>query len=181
MNRLSRLMFVLALALAGAGPAPAQAPPQAPKPSPDHKKLEYYVGRWTLESDVKASPFGPAGKNTGTEEVELGPGGFFAVFRDDVKGPAGPMKATGILGYDGGAKNYTYYGVDSNGGVNVGTGKVAGNVWTWNTESKVAGKLVKGRATASITSPSSYTFKFEIADDKGAFITIEEGKAMKTK
>jgi len=40
---------------------------------------------------------------------------------------------------------------------------------------------VKGRATINITSPSSYTFKFEIADDKGAFTTIEEGKAMKTR
>jgi hypothetical protein len=180
MNRLSRLIIAAALTLAMAGPVIAQAPAQAPKPSPDHKKLEYYLGKWNLESDVKASPFGPAGKNSGIEEVELGPGGFFVIFHDDIKGPA-PTKATGILGYDGGAKNYTYYGVDSSGGVNVGTGKVAGNAWTWNTESKVAGKLVKGRATANITSPSSYTYKFEIADDKGAYVTIEEGKATKAK
>ena len=180
MNRLPRLVFALALALAGAGPALAQGPAQTPKPTPDHKKLEYYIGKWTLESDVKASPFGPAGKNTGTEEVELGPGGFFVIFHDDIKGPA-PMKATGILGYDGGAKYYTYYGVDSSGNVNVGKGNVAGNAWTWNTEGKVGGKVVKGRATINITSPSSYTFKFEIADDKGAFTTIEEGKAMKAK
>ena len=180
MKSLPRVIIGVAFALAAGVPVPAQAPAQSPRPSPDHKKLEYYVGKWVLESDVKASPFGPAGKNTGTEEVELGPGGFFVIFHDDIKGPA-PTKATGILGYDGGAKNYTYYGVDSSGNVNVGTGKVAGNVWTWNTESKVAGKLIKGRATISIASPSSYTYKFEIADDKGAFITIEDGKATKTK
>jgi len=48
----------------------AQPPQQAPKPDPEHKWMDYYVGRWTGEADVKASPSGPAGKLTYTEDVE---------------------------------------------------------------------------------------------------------------
>ena len=55
----------------------AQAPPAPPKPGPEHKKLEYFVGKWTAESEIKANEFVPAGKSVGTETYTLGPGGFY--------------------------------------------------------------------------------------------------------
>src|SRR5215831_12685695 len=30
----------------------AQAPPASPKPGPEHKKLEYFLGKWTVESEI---------------------------------------------------------------------------------------------------------------------------------
>ncbi len=59
----------------------AQAPPAPPKPGPEHKKLEYFVGKWTVESEIKANEFVPAGKTVGTETGTLGPGGFYVESR----------------------------------------------------------------------------------------------------
>jgi hypothetical protein len=180
MKRLSLFIggCVLASAYAGALDAQSQMT-QALKPGPDQQKLHYFVGKWNLQSDIKASPFGPAGKNTGTETVELGPNGFSIVFENEIQGPAGVTRNTGILSFDAGAKVYNYYGVDSTGGVSVGRGTATGNTWTWSTESKVQGKTVKGRATITTASPATYSYRFEIADEKGAFMIIEEGRATK--
>ena len=56
----------------------AQAPPEPPKPGPEHKKLEYFLGKWTVESEIKANKYMPAGKGVSTETCTLGPGGFYA-------------------------------------------------------------------------------------------------------
>src|SRR5436189_6410436 len=74
----------------------AQAPPAPPKPGPEHKKLEYFVGKWTVESEIKANEFVPAGKTVGTETATLGPGGFYVDIR--AEGQFGPRPA--ISDYD---------------------------------------------------------------------------------
>ncbi len=61
----------------------AQAPPAPPKPGPEHKKLEYFVGKWTVEGEIKANEFVPAGKTVSTETATLGPGGFYVESRDE--------------------------------------------------------------------------------------------------
>ncbi len=47
----------------------AQAPPAPPKPGPEHKKLEYFVGKWSVESEIKANEFVPAGRVKPSEKV----------------------------------------------------------------------------------------------------------------
>ena len=59
----------------------AQAPPAPPKPGPEHKKLEYFLGKWTVESEIKANEFVRAGKGVSTETCTLGPGGFYVECR----------------------------------------------------------------------------------------------------
>ena len=59
----------------------AQAPPAPPKPGPEHKKLEYFVGKWTVESEIKPNEFVRAGKTFGTVTDTLGPGGFYVEHR----------------------------------------------------------------------------------------------------
>ena len=54
----------------------AQAPPEGPKPGPEHKKLEYFLGTWKVETEIKANEYVPAGKGVTTATVTLGPGGF---------------------------------------------------------------------------------------------------------
>jgi len=44
------------------GLALAQAPGEKPKPGPEHKRLGYFVGKWTAEAEMKPSPFMPGGK-----------------------------------------------------------------------------------------------------------------------
>src|SRR5882672_10718019 len=87
----------------------------APKPGPEHKKLDYFLGSWTIESESKASPFGPAGKNTGTQVGEKGPGSYSVILRSDFKTPMGPMQGVGVMSYDSHTKTYVYNGVDSMG------------------------------------------------------------------
>jgi hypothetical protein len=153
----------------------AQAPPAPPKPGPEHKKLEYFVGKWTGESEIKANAFVPAGKSVGTTTATLGPGGFYVESRAE-----GPLGTTlGIIGYDSQAKVYTSYYANSAGLVGIGIGTVDGNTWTWMVEDKWLGKAVKGRTTITMLSPTEYTSKYEMADGKGGYTTIVEGKATK--
>ena len=153
----------------------AQAPPAPPKPGPEHKKLEYSVGKWTVESEIKANEYVPAGKGVTTATVTLGPGGFYVESR--AEGQFGTR--FGVIAYDSHAKVYTSYYANSAGMVGVGTGTVNGNTWTWMVEDKYAGKSVKGRTTVTILSPTQQTIKYEMADGKGGYTTLVEGKATK--
>ena len=153
----------------------AQAPPAPPKPGPEHKKLEYFLGKWTVEGEIKANEFVRAGKTVSTETATLGPGGFYVESR--YEGPLGTRLA--IIGYDSHAKVYTSYYASSVGLVGTGTGTVNGNTWTWMVEDKYAGKAVKGRTTITMLSPTQYTIKYEMADEKGGYTTMVEGKATK--
>jgi hypothetical protein len=153
----------------------AQAPPTRPQPGPEHKKLEYFVGKWTVESEIKANEFVPAGKTVTTETATLGPGGSYVESR--AEGQLGTRLA--IIAYDSHAKVYTSYYANSGGLVGTATGSVNGNTWTWMVEDKFAGNAIKGRTTITMSSPTQYTIKYEMADEKGGYTTIVEGKATK--
>jgi uncharacterized protein DUF1579 len=153
----------------------AQAPPAPPTPGPEHKKLEYFLGKWTVDGEIKANEFLRAGKTVSTETATLGPGGFYVESRNE--GPSGTRLA--IIGYDSQAKIYTSYYASSIGLVGIGTGTVNGNTWTWMVEDKYAGISIKGKTTITILSPTQQTIKYEMADGKGGYTTIVEGKATK--
>jgi len=153
----------------------AQAPPAPPQPGPEHKKLEYCLGKWTVESEIKANEYVPAGKTVGTETATLGPGGFYVESRNE--GPS--WTRLGVVAWDSHAKVYTSYYANSAGMVGAGTGTVNGNTWTWMVEDKYAGKSIKGRTTVTILSPTQHTIKYEMADGKGGYTTILEGKDTK--
>jgi len=171
MKRILLLLPVLALSSL----LLAQAPPAPPKPGPEHKKLEYFVGKWTVENEFKANEFVRSGKTVGTATATLGPGGFYVENR--VEGDLGTT--LDIMAYDSHAKVYTSYYANSFGLVGTGTGTVNGNTWTWMVEDKFAGQDVKGRTTITILSPTQYTSKYEMADGKGGYTTIVEGKGTK--
>jgi Protein of unknown function (DUF1579) len=153
----------------------AQAPPAPRKPGPEHKKLEYFLGKWTVESEIKANEFVRAGKTVSTETCTLGPGGFYVECRAEGQLPT----RLAIIAYDSHAKVYTSYYANSGGLVGTATGSVEGNTWTWMVEDKFAGKAIKGRTTITMLSPTESTSKYEMADGKGGYTTIVEGKATK--
>ena len=154
----------------------AQAPPAPPKPGPEHKKLEYFVGKWTVENEIKANEYVPAGKSVTTLTCTLGPGGFSVESR--AEGANYPTTHV-IIAYDSHAKVYTEFYASSAGLVGTGTGTVNGNTWTWMVEDKIPGKVVKGRTTITVLSPTQFTSKYEMDDGKGGYTTILEGKATK--
>jgi uncharacterized protein DUF1579 len=153
----------------------AQAPPKGPKPGPEHKRLEYFVGKWTVESEIKANEYVPAGKGVTTQTYTLDPEGFYLESRWEGQIP----RTVGIIAYDTDAKVYREFYASSAGLVGSGTGTVNGNTWTWMLEDKVFGKAAKGRTTITILSASQYTSKYEMLDVNGRYVTLTEGTATK--
>ena len=155
----------------------AQAPPEGPKPGPEHKKLEYFLGTWKTEGEIKANEFLPAAKFVTTETYTLDPEGFYLEFHR-AEGQIIP-RTVGIMAYDSHAKVYTSYYANSAGLVGIGTGTVNGNTWTWMIEDKVSGKAVKGRTTVTIKSASQFAATYEMLDANGRYLTIVEGTSTK--
>lgn len=173
----SSVAVILICGFTALSPSLAQAPPEPPKPGPEHKKLEYFLGTWKTEGEIKANEFVPAAKFVTTETYTLDPGRFYLEFRR-AEGQIIP-RMVGIVAYDSQAKVYTSYYANSAGLVGIGTGTVNGNTWTWMVEDKVFGKAVKGRTTVSIKSASQLTSKYEMLDANGRYVTIVEGSSTK--
>lgn len=178
----TRLLNLAVCLVLSSGLALAQAPGEKPKPGPEHKKLGYFVGKWTADVEVKPSPFMPGGKMTNKDTCEWFEGGFAVLCRSEGTGPMGPTKSIGILGYSTEEKAYTYYGLDNTAMsmTTVPRGTVDGGSWIYNDEAKMGGKMVKSRYTIKETSPTSYTFKWEMLGEDGAWQTVMEGKSAKT-
>ena len=164
--------------LAGGVLAQPQGPP---KPGPEVKRLGYFVGTWKSEGEMKPSPFGPGGKFTTTDRNEWFPGNFFVVMHSEGKTPMGPMQEMSVMGYNAEDKIYTYDGYDNMGEHDVSKGTVSGDTWVYNGESKMGGKVIKGRFTIKEGGPASYTYKFEMSMDGSTWNTMMEGKATKVK
>jgi hypothetical protein len=171
---------VLVLLAAGFGVAQS---PETPEPGREHKRLGYFVGKWTVTGDMKPGPMGPGGKFTGVDTCEWFAGGFAVVCRSEGKGPMGPTKGLAILGYSPEEKVYTYYGTDNSGAVmtTVPRGTVQGTTWTYADESTMGGEKVKSRVTIKEVSPTEYTFSMDLQNPSGQWSRLFESKATKTK
>ena len=170
---------VLAVGFALSTVVAAQSP-QMPKPGPEQSRLQYYVGTWHSEYDLKPGPFGPGGKMTNTDRTEVMPGGFFLITHTEGKGAIGDLKELALMGYDSEAKVYTYDAYNNFGQAEHFKGTVNGDTWTWTTESMMGGKPAKMRFIAKEVSPTLYTMKLELGGDSG-WIAVMEGKATKMK
>jgi hypothetical protein len=159
----------------------AQAPPAAPKPGPEHKRLEYFVGTWTTEGEIKPGPMGPGGKMTSSDSCEWFDGGFTVICRGQGTTPMGPSKSLGMLGYSADEKVYTYYGIDSSGMsmTTVPRGTLTGDTWTYTDESQMGGQKVKSRVTIKELSPTAYTFMMEVQGPDGKWVPLMESKSTK--
>lgn len=179
----SRMLAILVIAglLACAVGMTAQAPAGPPKPGPEHKRLGYFVGKWTSTGDMKASVFGPAGKMTATETCKWFDGGFSVVCNSDGKGPMDAMKGLSLMSYNAEEKTYEYYEVNNIGMGELSRGTVKGDTWNWTSTSKMGGKPVKSRFILKEDSPTSYSYKFEMSVGGAPMAAIMEGKATKAK
>ena len=179
---MKKLLIIVFIALAVPCLAFGQAQTvQPPKPGPEVQKLAYYVGTWKTEGEIKAGPFGPAGKLSSTDTCEWFAGGFHIVCRGEGIGPSGKRTGLDILAYDAEAKAYTYCGISSFVENEGAKGSLTGNTWTWLWDGKAAGKAAKYRYTEVQVSPTSYTFKVEYSVAGGPWTVVEEGKATKVK
>jgi hypothetical protein len=129
----------------------------------------YTVSRLNTEScrcELRAGPWGPAGKISGTDTCEWFAGGFHVVCRGEFESTGSSERMTNleIVSYDAEAKVYTYHGITSFGATVSGKGSVTGNTWTWLWDEKVAGKPARFRETRVEKSPTSHTFVLRCSD-----------------
>src|SRR5271154_6291831 len=152
---------------------------QAPQVLPEHKKLDMFVGTWTLDGDMKPGPMGPGGKMTEDEKCEWMEGGFFVVCHTDIKSSMGNGVGLSVMGYSADDKTYTYREFNSWGEFDDSKGSVDGDTWTWTSDEKMGGATMKGRFTMKITSATSYNFAFDMSQDGTKWTTVMDGKATK--
>jgi uncharacterized protein DUF1579 len=152
---------------------------EMPKPGPEHKKLGYFIGNWSMDGDMKPGPMGPGGKMTGSENCSWFDGRYAVVCKDSGTGPMGPMKGMGVITYDREDKMYEYFGIDSTGMSEKAEGKYENDSYVYTNEGKMNGKSYKGRYTMSNMKPDSYDFKYEMSEDGNTWNTVMEGKNTK--
>ena len=152
---------------------------EAPKPGPEVQKLGYFVGTWNSSGEIKENPMMPAGKMTSVDKCEWFSGGFQVVCHSTGKMAMGTMHGLGIAAYNAGEKVYTYMIADSSGYSGMSKGTVDGDTWTYTSDEKMGDKVMHGRYTMVMSSPTSYTFKYEMSPDGTQWSTIMEGKTVK--
>lgn len=117
MRRVSTVLLASMLFLAVANSF-AQMPPP---PAPELKKLDYFLGSWTMDGDVKPGPMGQGGKTTGSTKFEWMDGEYFMVSQTSHSGVMGEGTDTAYYGHDAKKKVYTYDSFSSVGEHNVAT------------------------------------------------------------
>ena len=157
----------------------ARAQTAAPKPAAELRKLDYFVGTWAAEGEIRPGPMGPGGKFTGTNRVAWMGGGFFLVTRSDFSGVMGTGTETAYMGWDADEKTYTYDSFNSMGEADHARGRLDGDTWTWLSETRIGAQTMKGRLTQKVRSATAYDFRFETSPDGKAWTTVLEGKDTK--
>lgn len=170
---LACMAFFLGIALS------ARVQTETPKPAPELKKLDYFVGTWASEGEIKPGPMGSGGKFTGTNHVQWMDGAFFLVTHSEFNGAMGKGTETAYMGYDSNDKMYTYDSFNTLGEADHAKGNVDGDTWTWQSETRVGSQTMKGRLTIKVLSARAYNFKFEVSPDGATWTTVLEGKDTK--
>jgi hypothetical protein len=155
----------------------AQAPPT---PGAEHKKLAIWVGDWTYETDVKATPLGPAAKFSGKLTVRPILGGFFVEFEG--KTPDGTVVYREVDGYDPVAKKYVWLGFGADGTIDTVTYTIDGTTVTYSGTVVSGGKQYYMRGTVVFASDfMSDVEKREVSLDGQTWMPHSEAKFTKTK
>jgi hypothetical protein len=152
---------------------------QAPKPAPELKKLDVFVGMWTVEGAMKPVMGSPGGTMTESENCAWMEGNFYLVCHTDYKSSMGNGTGLSIMGYSSDDKAYTYREFNSMGEFTDSRGSLDGDTWTWTADEKMGASTMKGRFTIRMTSTSSYTFTFDMSQDGTKWDTVMDGKANK--
>jgi ketosteroid isomerase-like protein len=147
---------------------------------PELKALEWFAGRWTLESEAKtASAFGPAGKSSMAMDCRWAAGGQQLFCAADGMTPGGVYHDFAVYAWDAEAKAYRGFDIDNTGmATQFGITK-AKDSWVFTYDLKMGGKAVKMRMTLTDITADGCTFKQEMGVGGGPLALFIEGKAKK--
>jgi hypothetical protein len=161
------------MVLATAVPMIATAQTTAAKPGPEITKLaSLLVGSWNYDGTAKANPYGPGGKVRGTDDYELGPGGFSVSHHWDEEDPFGHVTGLEIIAVDASRRLMVGSYFSSLGEVGGGTMSAAGNVYTYATTGVTwEGKTAWSRCTWTFTNPKAFKVNCDASPDGRAWST----------
>jgi Protein of unknown function (DUF1579) len=159
----------------------AMAQTESPKPGAELKKLDLFVGTWTLDGNIKPGMMGPGGLITQNEKCKWMDRGFYVVCNSEYKSSMGKGVILSVTGYNNEDKAYTYREFDGSGAFADATASLDSDLWTWLGIYKTGGITLKSRFTMKITSAASYDFLFEVSQDGTKWMTFMDGKAAKAK
>ena len=152
------------------------------KPGPEHKKLSIWFGEWAMESDIQATPLGPAGKFIGEAKVRPILDGFFMEWLSEGNGPGGPDHYFEVDGYDAFNKKYTWNGFDSDGSVHTVSYSIDDTKVAYTGTVLVGEKQYKIRGTTSFSADlTSWFEKRELSVDGQTWMPNFQTKGVKTK
>ncbi len=179
---MARVSTLIALVFVFVSSALSQAPQpsSSPGPTPQQAAMGYFAGDWTLQGTAKISPTSPSAPFKGTEHGEWVQGNYFLETHTKMSGAMGDLRSTRVMEYNPQKNLYVYNVYNSLGEHTLATGEFLGNTWIWNAEEQLNGLTTKGRYTITVVSPTSYTFKSEVANPSGGWATVMEGKAVRT-
>jgi len=178
---MKRIVIMVAMAVLFLSVAVQSQAPVA-KPGPEHKKLDIWVGDWTYEGEVKATPLGPAEKFSGKNSTKQILGGFYIEFRGEDKGPAGVVQWFEIDGYDPLIKKYTWNNFSSDGGGQTVTYTIEGQTVPYSGTQIFGGKQAKIRGTIVFSADFKTNIdKREVSVDGKTWMPLWELKAIKAK
>lgn len=159
----------------------AMAQTESPKPGPELKRLDLFVGTWTLDGNIKPGMIGPGGSMTENEKCEWMDRGFYVLCNAEYKSAMAKGVILSVAGYSEEDKTYTYREFDGSGAFADARGALDGDPWVWLGVYKTGGITLKSRFTMRITSTTSYDFLFEVSQDGTKWMTFMDGKATKAK
>jgi hypothetical protein len=172
-------LFVSALAIAQSAQSSAPSG-AAPAPSQQQLAMGYFGGYWKITGTTKISPSSPAAQFTAKATGEWIPGNYFLEIKYINHGPLGDVHTVRMMEYNSSEGVYTFNEYNSMGEHVVGIGKIDGQKWVWQTTKKMNGIVTKGRYITTFVTADAYSYKSEIQNPGGGWVTITEGTATRT-
>jgi hypothetical protein len=177
MAHLTRVSSVLLLAIGVVSSVTVAQTISATEKSSAAEKLNYFVGTWRLEVQMKIGALGSRAF-FGTEHNEWMPGGLLLVSRQD----GDTAVATGglaVLAYNTQEKAYTYHVVKDTGETEDLSGTLEDRTWTWTSLTTTGKQVPQSRLIVQEISPTTYRLKFETSTEGRDWSTVMEGNAVK--
>jgi hypothetical protein len=114
--------------------APAGTSGQDAAASPDLRRLDFYVGRWSEAGQMREDPTKPFKPISGSETCSWAAGNFAVTCEEKTSGEGGGWEGVYILGYDPASRQYHVHGIEKPGTSVHGVGQIEGDRWVWVTD-----------------------------------------------
>jgi hypothetical protein len=171
------LVLSVACVMWGQSPQTQPAPASSSAPSQQQSAMGYFAGPWKITGTTKISPTSPAVEFNATASGEWLPGNYFLEVKTKTHGPLGDIHTVRMMEYNASDSVYTFNEYNSLGEHVIGIGKIDGQKWVWNTTKKLNGVTVKGRYITTYASSDAYSYKSQVQNPSGSWVTITEGTA----